>query len=494
MNNVFLVENHDEVLGIWRKQNIKALDVVHLDAHIDFGFYAAEPIEKVLSEAKSVKELKRKLEHTLNFLHYQKDFNQQANIGNYIYPAIGEGIVKNFYWVVPARAKVFKKATKIIKNILKGNLKQNKSEKIILAEDSRDRIIAKCLGRNFVVCTLDNLPVIAGSVLLDIDTDFLTTDSVLNADNIKNIGKRKPWILPNNLVEILKAKIKAPKIITIAYSVNGGWTPLKYKHLGDELAYGFAPVKFRAHLQKYSQAARHFNLFETTGKQEYYRKATRLNPTYRIADNNYGPLYLALRKFSLAQKEFRRILNVDRKNPAAQTGLGIIALEKKDFTKAKRYFTSALKFLGKNGLFKGLKPQILFNLGKTEFNLHHFKRAKELLLRYRAQYPLHPQSHYLLGRIFEKERKFAEAAVSYQDALRLGMNRIELLLRLLRITVYIKNKNDIIKYIITKNQSFKKELARLARLNLKKKKIKGLAALKKKIFRLEKQLADFPKN
>jgi tetratricopeptide (TPR) repeat protein len=492
MRSVFLVEDHDEVLKIWRKHNLKGLDLVHLDAHIDFGFYLADPIEKVVAQAKTLKELKRKLERSLNFSHYQKDFHKQIDLGNYIYPAMEEGIVRNFYWVVPGRLKEFKDSSRAIKNNLKAIAASAGAKKAIFKDDS-GRLLLEYLGRNFIVCTLEQLPLIMQDVLLDIDTDFLTTDSVLNADNTKNIGKKKPWILPSYLVGRLKAKIKAPKIITIAYSVNGGWTPLRYKHLGDELAYSFAPVKFKTRLAKNSQAAQYFNLFEATGKQEYYRKAVALNSAYRIADNNYGPLYLALRKFSLAQSEFQRILRVDKKNPAAYAGLGMIALERKGFLKAKRNFSIALKFLDKDKLFKGLKPQILFNLGRAEFNLDNFKRAEELLLRYQTYQPLEPESRYLLGRIREKERKFPQADIFYQDAIRLGLNRIELLFRLLKIAVYLENKDDIINYIITRLKAFKKESARLNKLNLQKKKIKGLTALKKKIFSLEKKLADFPK-
>jgi hypothetical protein len=72
------------------------------------------------------------------------------------------------------------------------------------------------LGRNFVVCTLERLPVLRQNVLLDIDTDFLMIDSLLTSTSTAKIGKRKPWILPKDLVEILKKRIKRPRLITIA--------------------------------------------------------------------------------------------------------------------------------------------------------------------------------------------------------------------------------------------------------------------------------------
>lgn len=487
MNNLFLVEDHDEVLKIWRRQNIKGLDLVHLDAHIDFGLYPARPIEKLINQAKSIKDLKISLERALNFLHYEKDFNKQVNIGNYIYPAMDEGIVNNFYWVIPGGLKEFKKSSKTVKNILKGIARYENNKRIVL-EDSNGMISAQCLGRNFLVCTLDNLPVISGSALLDIDTDFLFIDTILNTDNIKNIEKRKPWILPQDLTGILREKMKSPKIITIAYSVNGGFTPIKYKHLGDELAYRFCPLKFKRRFEINNRAAQYFQLFDVTGKKQYYQKSARLNPAYRSQDNNYGPLYLLFRKFSPAKKEFSRILRVDQRNPGAHLGLGKIALEKKEFKKAKRRLLSAVGCCGNNGAFNKIKQQVLFYLAKAEINLGDFKRAKERLFSYKAVRPLDPEGYYLLGRIFEKEKGFPKAAIFYKDALRLGMPGIEVLFRLLRVSARIKDKDEIIKFVRIKYKFSKRQLNRLNKLPLKEKKKSGLIGLKKKCLALEKKL------
>ena len=487
MNNVFLVEDHDEVLKIWRRKNIRGLDLVHLDAHIDFGFYPASPIEKVITQAKSVKDLKTKLEHSLNFLHYQKDFHKQANIGNYIYPAMEEGIVRNFYWVVPGKLKEFRDSVKVIKNTLKTIAGYAGVKKGILKDDS-GKFSLQCLGRNFIVCTLEQLPVIAQDVLLDIDTDFLAIDSVLNADNTKNIGRRKPWISAQDLAAQLKDKIKSPKMITVAYSTNGGFTPLKYRHLGDELAYHFSPAKFKKIFKINQGAAEYFNLFDSTGKKQYYQKAVRLNPAYRSQDNNYGPLYLALKKFTPAKKEFHRILRVDQKNPGAHLGLGKIALEKREFKKAKRHLLSARERCANNGPFHKIRPQVLFNLAKAEFNLRDFKRAKERLFSYQAFAPLDPESYYLLGSILEKEKAFSKAAVFYKDALRLGWGRIELLFDLLRVSGHLENKDEIIKFVRMQYNFFKRRLNRLNKSQFRGKKTRGLVGLKKQCLILEKNL------
>ena len=500
-SNINLIEDHDQALGVWRDKKIKGLDLVHIDAHIDFGIHPAKPVEKIVNEARSLKELKRNLEYSLAFMCYEKDFDKQTNIGNYIYPAMEEGIVNNFYWVVPGGLKEFKESAKFIKDILK-NLLSKSSEKIEVgtprkasvrgrqkSEDRGEGIIStKLKGKDLIVCTLERLPVLRQKVLLDIDTDFLVIDSLLNSDSTKNIGKRKLWIMPQELVETLKVKIKHPQIITIAYSVNGGYTPMIYKHLGDEIAYHLAPKEFRGIFKNNYQAAQYFKLFSATEEKEYYRKAVKLNPSYRVADNNYGPLYLSLRKFSLAKEEFSKVLRVDSKNPACLSGLGDIALARKDFKKAKQYFSFALS-IKENPLLAKTKIQALLGLARTEFALKDFKRTKELLIRYQAFEPLQPYSYYLLGRIFEKEKDYAQAVRFYKDTIRLGFGGIEPIARLLKISGHFKEKDDIIKYIIVKYKEFKKEFLRTKKLSLKKgKKIKGLRTIEEKMLILEKRL------
>ncbi|MFH1190777.1 MAG: PqqD family protein, partial [Candidatus Omnitrophota bacterium] len=46
-------------------KGFKNLDLVHIDAHMDFGFHQAKPIERILNGARSLKELKSNLEYSL---------------------------------------------------------------------------------------------------------------------------------------------------------------------------------------------------------------------------------------------------------------------------------------------------------------------------------------------------------------------------------------------------------------------------------------------
>jgi tetratricopeptide (TPR) repeat protein len=488
-DKVFLIEDHDEALKIWREKNIRNIDLVHIDAHIDFGFHRAKPIEKILIGARSLKQLKDDLEYTLAFKNYENDLDKQTNIGNYIYPAMEEGIVKDFYWVVPGGLKDFGKSREFIKNILENFSRQGLCRSGALNHTYQEGIISADLsGRRFIICVLEKLPCLKQSVLLDIDTDFLVIDSLVNSNNTVNIGKRHPWILPEDLTGILKQKIKNPEIITIAYSVNGGYTPIKYKHLGDEIAYHFAPDEFSSRFKKSFQTARYFDKFSSTGKKEPYEKAVRLNPAYQAADNNYGPLYLSLRKFSKAKKEFIKILAVDPKNPFCLCGMGNIALRNKDFKKAKTYFSSALKKIH-TPFFSKAKKQGLFGLAQAEFRLKKFEKAKKILLSYRIIERMDTRAYYLLAQIHEKEREFEKAANEYKHAVRLGLNNIDIIQKLLRISCHLSAKHDILHFVRLRYKEFKKRFLKTKKTYLRKdKKNKNLYLIENKMNKVEKLL------
>jgi tetratricopeptide (TPR) repeat protein len=133
-------------------------------------------------------------------------------------------------------------------------------------------------------------------------------------------------------------------------------------------------------------------------------------------------------------------------------------------------------------------------LFRSEFRLKNFKKAKDLFCRYRSLQPLQPQSYYFLGQIYERERSFEKAAVCYQDALRLGLNNIDALSRLLKISCYIKARDDIIKYASLRYEEFKKGFDRARRLSLRKgKKIRGLRKIERKMLSLERNLEKIKK-
>jgi len=471
--DIFLIEDHDEALKIWRRHRISGLDLVHVDSHMDFGYYPAKPLKQVFKEAKSVKELKENMEYSIAFSSYSSDFDKQIYIGNYIYPAMQQEIVNNFYWVVPGGKKEFRESGKLLKTIIKSLIKKSFGVSEEFCQLNEGYISIDKQGRKFIICTLEKLPLLKQEVLLDIDVDFLVINSLLKADKIVDIGKRNQWISARDLADKLKKKVINRKITTIAYSVNGGYTPIKYRHLGDELAYYFSPEAFRGRWMRSFLAANEFNLFCTNSKGKHYKKALKFNSAYGTAYNNYGHLYLIAGKLLEAKGEFFKIADVDPKNPYPYVGLGNVNLAEKNFHKAKKYFLFALKL--KPGM-----PQAIFGLGQTQFKLNNLKKAKKLFFSYLKTSHMDPVSRYFLGCICEKEDKFEKAALYYQNAMQLGLNNLDIITKLLKLSCYIKKKSVIINLVNKMFKALKNEFSFDRKLNLQR----------KKFIKIERKIAD----
>ena len=479
ISKTFLIEDHDEALAVWRRAGVRNLDLVHIDAHVDFGFHRARPVERIFREAASVKELKAGLERSLAFSRFERDLDKQTNIGNYIYPAMAEGIVRDFYWVIPGGLKEFRESLPLLGRII-GMLTGKKRYSFRGGE--RGMVSAEIMGRRCVVCVLEKLPLLRRETLLDIDTDFMVIDSIVNADNITAIGKRKPWITPEALAAAAKDKVRQPAIVTVAYSVNGGYTPMRYKALGDRVAGCFSAGGMDEGAARKLAASAFFRRFESTGKKEFYREAVALDPAYRAADNNYGPLYLTAGDRPKAEKEFLKVLAADPRNPFCLCGAGRIALDNRDFRKARGYFSVALKE-SRGKLFSRAKAQVLAGLAHADIGLHRLGQAKRLLREYQAIEPLSPHGYYLFGRIHEEERDFGKAAAAYTDALRLGLNTLDILERLAKISPRVRGKNDIMRFVVARYKELRKWFVRT-------KKITGRPMIGRKIAALDKRLIE----
>ena len=393
--NIHLIEDHDEALAIWRKHKFRGLTLLHIDAHIDFGLPAAETPLTALAASKSLRELKAGLEASLVLLRYARDFDKQTNIGNYIYSAWAEGIVRDIYWVIPGDKREFRRNRLLLGRMLKSALGRDTKPKFA------SRAVTCCFrGAKFTVCTLDTLPPL-DKPLLDIDTDFMVTDSIRHADNTDEIGRRRICCAPQKLALAL-SKISRPVIATIAYSTNGGYTPMQYRHLGDELACLLNPSKFSARYRRSLAASEYFSEFQRSGSKIAYRRAVALVPAYRGPDNSTGMLWLEKGKAQQAELEFEKILRADQTNPQALEGLGRLALRARRFTKAQLLLQKALRYSA--GRFKNLRSDVLHSLGEACLAMGRLEEAKKAFSALRRADPLRPLAHYFCGEVAKKQK------------------------------------------------------------------------------------------
>ena len=192
---VFMVEDHHEAYHYWKKMGIKDKIVIHIDAHIDFDWM---------------------------------EDSTPLNVGNYIYKAIREGMIKEFYWVVPSPVWHNPEDKSYLKDWL--------SEKYFLKYIEKDNGIlsSTLLDTKFIISDLETLPIFKDPVILDIDLDFFVTNSMAEADYPHRF-KRKAWVGIEKVCSLLKEKCNNINSAVISYSVRHNYTPVEFKPLGDEL-------------------------------------------------------------------------------------------------------------------------------------------------------------------------------------------------------------------------------------------------------------------
>lgn len=440
---IVLMEDHDKAYFAWKDAGVKGRALVHIDAHIDFGWLPDNDLSDILG-INDPEGLQSLIKEQPLWNPFRKQKSALVNIGNYIFPALKEGIVDKFYWVVPEESFRTRRGKLFIKNSLLSLLRvkkhTNKNIKI-----TGDYLHCRIFNKDIFVVSLDNLPILKEQVLLDIDTDFLLTPCIWDGLN----PQREPWISPEQLAEKLALKKISTDILTIAYSVNGGFTPLRYKYLGDELKVIFegkkdnslqAVARLKREALQYERDGRHseaaltyqkaleinekdaslyFNLsliylngqtIDFEKARHFYLKAVTLDKSYSCAYNNYGLLYQQIGKFKEAQEEYVKFLGLDSDNSNALVGLGYIALEKKKYAQARELFNKSLS-LNKDNRQAGLGQAIAFlKTGKSG-------PAKEALLKLK-DVPADDNGiiYWWLGRLSERGRLINEAIVYYKQA------------------------------------------------------------------------------
>jgi len=481
---IVLIEDHCQALGCWRRMQFKRLALVHLDAHIDFAFFRVKPAKQVFGEARSLDELKRKLADTLLFEKFGKAAEEQLNIGNYIYPAMRDGIVQSFYWIVPGEkypVSAQEKLRKYLERIKKHDPLKSKG-----IGSSRHNLLTNLYNKKFMAGTLNHSPKIKEPLLLDIDVDYLLFNTANDTSLTKDLGKRKPWIYPKELALILRSKFPKPKFITIAYSVNGGYTPIEFKFFGDEiylrlkckrLSHGLetvlllrnkgvgyyfkadyrrASIFFRDAVMKSGYLAGiekgfkerlsghlYFWAFkcewEKGDKQsarQFYNLAIKNDKSLKAEDNNLGRFYMQKKNFNSAHDEFKKILFCDAEDKYALCGMAEILLRRKRYKEAMAKYKQALRVDRK-------EKKALLGLAALYVKSGENAQGKSIIARLKQIEPLNPQAALLSAQIDEKQGNLSKAVVVYKKAFLLGAGGLQAFVSVFRILRKIGDKGDM---------------------------------------------------
>jgi tetratricopeptide (TPR) repeat protein len=452
---LILIEDHHQAYYAWKEHKLKNLPLVHIDAHIDFNWIDDES-PSVIFNAGGIKEMYGVLKARGGWNLALAEKGVFVGIDNYIYPAIKEGIVKEFYWVVPDKMLKDRKQRKIIKKIFQ-HLKNKNPRNSGVVKEYVDRFETHLLNVKTTVMTLSSLPKLKEDVLLDIDTDFMLIDSLDGP--IPYFSKKPvfPWILPEGVVDLLKEKGISSSLTTISYSVEGGFTPLRYKFLGDELkallsgenqnnvylvlhkaldsfnsgrcaeASGLLEQTLRD--KGSDSAALYYLLYQIYRETdqakalEYMKKAASFDCSYKTIYNNRGLLLQRLKKHKEAVKEYWMILDLypEEIDYRLLMSDSLIALGR--FDDALLEYQRVLKTRPDHA--KALSLSGYIYLRKKDYVM-----AKEFLLKALETAEQDAFSNYWLGLVYEKLSRPRMAIRHVQRSVILGLKTEAVYLRL----------------------------------------------------------------
>lgn len=323
------------------------------------------------------------------------------------------------------------------------------------------------LGKPLRVLTLSNLPRFTEDLFLDIDVDFLVIPKSCSGVNYDGV----PWCWPDDLVARLKARDLHSDLVTLAYSVEGGYTPLKWKYLGDELALalrrsgvddsslqGMALMReatqaatqrgYQLAEEKYQQAmdllpasaAPHLHLAhlyldmgETARARLSYQRALTIDPSYRTAYNSAGHRFFTAGLLRQAEQEHRRTLTLDPEDAYAHLGLGRVAAKRKRWNEAEDWLRKALALAPNLVDAYRTLGKVQARLGRVEAAIAAYERS--LILALRGHKPLsdyiateyqgladpdHFIIHGRLARLYDRQGEVAKAINSYRMSIAQG--------------------------------------------------------------------------
>jgi tetratricopeptide (TPR) repeat protein len=232
--SVTRMENHDGAYHTWRHAGMRNRILLHCDAHIDFDlFLNAEP--EALLHARSLSTLEAQLHAQPLWNVTKRTFDEQLNIGNFIYPAMQQGVVRAFYWVLPdAMCATSADHARIAKEL--AAFAKSCPHRFAPVTMQDGLISTACDGQPIVAGRLHDMPRWDEPVLLDLDTDYLIVQDAGRTFPHYDPASHTPWLWPAACLDRLRAHGVRTDCVTIAYSVEGGFTPQGYKWLGDELA------------------------------------------------------------------------------------------------------------------------------------------------------------------------------------------------------------------------------------------------------------------
>ena len=341
-----LMEDHCEAYGFWKENQVSDAICIHVDTHLDVmdqGF--TEEILERTSTCQNGAELDA---------HKAPPLYPWGGIhcGNYLYPALVEGVVTHLIWVIPKYMNRTGKMLDFVYQELPNWVDVSLDEFASLRPDG-PRVEGTLGGRRFTVCTSDTLPELESkTVLLDIDVDYYP--------DLKDVIQQTPGELKNEL------SLERIDYLTIAYSVDGGYTSLEYRYLGELTQEVFAGDKSE-HWEEKAKAVVAADLARAEDDQAYQSLLEADEPDWFLAAIK---LKDAIARGEDLETAVKLVQDLDPRYQYVDLNEGLVAFRKQEFERA----LSILSEADQSGFVVGL---VGFQSGAFELALEAWTRLIE---------------------------------------------------------------------------------------------------------------------
>ena len=317
------MEDHREAYFFWKELGLKNHACLHVDAHLDVSNLKAPA--------------------------YETARHPEINCGNFLLPALNEDILSSLIWVVPDHLPGGEDLLDWTRVELQNWLRLDLSDYMSLHKLG-ERVEGCLLGKPLTVCRSEDTPAMNAPFVLDIDIDyFLDPDDGL-------------WQTPVELVQQMACS--APAATTIAYSVQGGYTPVQYRYLAPLTELALRDPKAATLIWNARQDDSPIS--EDWPEWAKPEVGASVKPIDRVS--------AALMRGLISQAESHLLEVEDQRELIFMTGL--IALRKGELGKASQRWQALLE---DHGLEEKTRLYLLTTCARAQLNAGRFREAVETL-------------------------------------------------------------------------------------------------------------------
>jgi tetratricopeptide (TPR) repeat protein len=419
-----IFDDHYEAFPTWREAGLTGLTCVHVDAHLDVmsGGFNDDSLRGI-AQAKTREQLEK-------FRGNPRLPWGGFHCGNYLFPALKDGTIKELIWVLPAHIVAGETFVDGVRQEIQNWVDLTLAEYGGLNGEN-GAVVGTLAGVRFVVCTAECLPKFAdgAQVALDIDVDYF----IRNTDD-------KVWQTPHQLNELLGDL--NPVAVTVAYSVDGGYTPLQERFLGKVTLDVFSGESqaWKTETERLLQLDADN---DTEGTEEFLQEAPDwLKPVILLrlgrveeavkADPEYEPRFCNEVARHLVKKDHQKGLALmeGAENESAESLylMTYLSIGNNDSLEAKRSLT---KLLSDHPLKELERSRVLILKANACLELGEARQAMKLVDEALKIEPKSAELHFLRFNCLKSTGELKKAAKSMRKALRFAKGRVSSLAMML---------------------------------------------------------------